>query len=843
MKNILKKHISKLHFLILFFIFFHSTIVSAVNIPITPLPTWIKNINYKLSTTSEDGAGYRYLLIDLQDNIVKKTAYKHYAIKILNAEGIQNMSDLDFTYDPSYQKLNIHQIHIIRDGEIIQKTNDSNFQTFKKETNSERFVYDGTQSSVINLSDIRENDIIEYAYSIIGFNPINNGNYGRTFYQQNTTPINRIYNRLVTNSKNNIQYKLYHNALEPIILNSKNEIEYVWDLNAEDFKLYDNNTPAWYDFYKRVSITTFNNWKQVVDWAIPLFKYNKEDVVNINLQLTPNTSREEKILEIIRFVQDDIRYLGFESGISAYKPHSPKKVYNQRYGDCKDKSLLLVALLKKEGVTAFPLLVNTYEKDELSDKLPSNQVFNHCVVNITHENKNYYIDPTISNQGGDLDHISFPDYTYGLPIKHHETELLKIPKQKLPKLTINETITIDSIGGNATLKIISNYSGNKSDYIRSYFNTSTKESINKDYLNFYSSLYPNIELFSNVKIKNDYRNTTNKITTEENYIIKDFWLKNEDKANIYCETYPLVLETIVDHTNSAERSMPYYLGNSQAFSQKTTINIPEDWPIENTETKIQSEEFDYENIVKGFGKSIEITHNYTLKKDFIEGEKVADFIKKHDEIKREFSYYLLYNKDLETFKMSWVSILLTLITLALGVYISIRIYKNLNPNPLQENTNLTIGGWLVLPAINIVITAFVILFQLFSEDFFNHNIWVGILNSDLDNSYQILFFVAAELIYNVLYFTFTILIIILFFNRRSNIPILISVFYVVSFTIPLADTLITSEIFPSNLIDSDISETYKDITRSAIAAIIWIPYFHISDRVKNTFIKRYNNGK
>ena len=841
MKKNPTKHISKFNFVILFFLLFHSVIVSAVNIPITPFPTWVKKVNYELSTTSEDGAGYRYLLIDLQDHIVKKTVYRHYAIKILNAEGIQSMSDLDFSYDPSYQKLNIHQVHIIRNGKIIQKINDSNFQTFKKETNSERLIYDGTQSTVINLSDIRENDIIEYAYSIVGFNPINKGNYGRTFYQEYTTPINKVYNRTVT--KNKIQYKLYQNAIEPVISNSNNEIEYVWDINAEDFELYDNNTPAWYNFQKRVSLTTFNNWKDVVDWAIPLFKYNKKDVTNIDLQLTPNASQEEKILEIIRFVQDDIRYLGFESGISAYKPHSPKKVYNQRYGDCKDKSLLLVALLRKEGIAAFPLLVNTFEKDQLTHHLPSNQAFDHCVVKIIHKSKDYFIDPTISNQGGDLDHISFPNYAYGLLVKHRETALLKIPNQEIPTLIINETITIDSIGGNASLKIVSDYSGSKSDYIRSFFKTTTKESIQKEYLNFYSSLYPNIELLSDVKIKNDHRDTTNKITTEENYLIKNFWQENEGESTIYCETYPLVLETIIDHTNSAERYMPYYLGEPQSFSQKTTIHISEEWPIENNKVKIEEEGFTYENIVEGFDKSIEVTHNYTLKKEYIEGEKTGAFLKKHEEIQKEFNYYLLYNKDLETFKISWVSILITLITFILGIYFSIKIYKNFNPTPLENNTNLTIGGWLILPAIGIVISAFALVFQLFSEDFFNHNTWIGVLDSGYEHSYEILLLIAAELVYNVLYLTFTILIIFLFFNKRSNIPKLISIFYIISFIIPLADTLISTEILPAHLIETDVSVAYKDIARSAIGAIIWIPYFHISERVKNTFTKQYNNDK
>lgn len=835
------KYFSKLSIQLLFFILFLCNYpqVLAQNNTIQPFPEWVQEVTFEESKTSENGAGYRYLLIDLQDHIVKKSTFRHFAIKILNEEGIQSMSDLDFSYDPSYQKLKLHQVQIIRNGTIINKINDSNIQTFQKETNSERSIYDGSLSTVINLSDIRVNDIIEYAYSINGFNPINKGNYGNTFYQKYTSPVNKVFNRIVTNAQHTIQYKLYLNAIEPTVSKANNEITYVWDFNAEDFELYDNNTPVWFNSQKRVTVSTFNTWKNVVDWALPLFKYSKKNIAHIDLNLSEKLSKEERISQIIEFIQDDIRYLGFESGISAYKPHSPKKVYNQRYGDCKDKSLLLVALLRKEGVAAFPLLVNTTETKELINTLPSNHAFDHCVVAIKHNGKDYFIDPTISNQGGDLEHISFPNYAYGLLLKNNESELIKIPTQNPPSLTIHETITIDSIGGNAKLKVVSNYTGSKADYMRSYFKTSSKESIHKEYLNFYSSLYANIEVLNDVKLVKDNRNSNNTITTEENYLIKNFWQQNEGEANIYCETYPLVLETLIDHTNTAGRTMPYYLGDPQTFSQKTTINICEEWPIENTQKKIEGEGFTYENIIEGFGKKIEITHKYKLTKAFINGEKADNFLKKHEDIQKEFSYYLLYNKDLETFKLSWISVILTVITLLFGIYISIRIYKNYNPTPLENSSNLSIGGWLVLPAIGIVLSAFVLIYQIVSEGFFNHNTWLSLLNSGLDNAHEIVFLVGIELIYNILYLIFIVLIILLFFTRRSNTPRLISIFYVISFTVPLLDTLLTYEMFPEYLIEADSTATYKDITRSAIAALIWIPYFHMSDRVKNTFINRY----
>lgn len=68
------------------------------------------------------------------------------------------------------------------------------------------------------------------------------------------------------------------------------------------------------------------------------------------------TARIEKIAE---FLQRQIRYVGIEIGIGGYQPHSAADVFHNRYGDCKDKVTLLVAMLNAVGVRATYVLVDT----------------------------------------------------------------------------------------------------------------------------------------------------------------------------------------------------------------------------------------------------------------------------------------------------------------------------------------------------------------------------------------------------------------------------------------------------------------------------------------------------
>jgi transglutaminase-like putative cysteine protease len=62
--------------------------------------------------------------------------------------------------------------------------------------------------------------------------------------------------------------------------------------------------------------------------------------------------RRAKIAAIYRFVTTDVRYEAWEFGVHGYKPYSTRVIHERRHGDCKDKALLLCALLGEIGVEA-----------------------------------------------------------------------------------------------------------------------------------------------------------------------------------------------------------------------------------------------------------------------------------------------------------------------------------------------------------------------------------------------------------------------------------------------------------------------------------------------------------
>lgn len=97
-------------------------------------------------------------------------------------------------------------------------------------------------------------------------------------------------------------------------------------------------------------------------------------------------------------VQKEVRYTGVEFGDAAYVPRSPAEVLQRRYGDCKDQSALLVALLRASGVPAHVALTNAANSIDPPSELPGFGYFDHAIVYVE-SSEPFWIDPTDSHSG------------------------------------------------------------------------------------------------------------------------------------------------------------------------------------------------------------------------------------------------------------------------------------------------------------------------------------------------------------------------------------------------------------------------------------------------------------
>jgi transglutaminase-like putative cysteine protease len=115
--------------------------------------------------------------------------------------------------------------------------------------------------------------------------------------------------------------------------------------------------------YAVADISEPEDWKTLGVWYDGLVADRTEptpEMVSKARDLTAGvTDFYSKAQAIDAFVRGDIRYVAVKIGIGGYQPHASSAIFRNRYGDCKDKTTLLVAMLSSVGIRATWLMVDT----------------------------------------------------------------------------------------------------------------------------------------------------------------------------------------------------------------------------------------------------------------------------------------------------------------------------------------------------------------------------------------------------------------------------------------------------------------------------------------------------
>ena len=157
-------------------------------------------------------------------------------------------------------------------------------------------------------------------------------------------------------------------------------------------------------FIPYIEIATAASWPTIASEVYALYLAGLTsplDESSLHRAVNLRDDTGENIKSIIEFVQNRIVYLYDADVMHGHIPQSPEVTLRQKSGDCKAKSLLLVTLLRTIHVASEIILVNYSQDFFVSEGLPSPFVFNHVIVKISHNEKEYFVDPTWSDRSGD----------------------------------------------------------------------------------------------------------------------------------------------------------------------------------------------------------------------------------------------------------------------------------------------------------------------------------------------------------------------------------------------------------------------------------------------------------
>ncbi len=135
-----------------------------------------------------------------------------------------------------------------------------------------------------------------------------------------------------------------------------------------------------------LNVRFFSGWADMGAWYEALSGPQREPDASVAQKARELTAAAtdtfSKIRALAEFAQREIRYVSIQIGIGGFQPHPAPSILTNRYGDCKDKSTLLAALLQAVGIDSHFIVIHT-DRGVVDLQSPvSLDSFNHVILAI-----------------------------------------------------------------------------------------------------------------------------------------------------------------------------------------------------------------------------------------------------------------------------------------------------------------------------------------------------------------------------------------------------------------------------------------------------------------------------
>jgi hypothetical protein len=494
------------------------------DVAVGPVPAWVLPEPARQPEPLE-GGDIEYEVRDVQTRITAAgTQHFHRQVwKLLSQAGLESSAELRVAFDPVYQRLTLHELWIERDGRRISMLNKDEVRVFQRETGMDDRLYDGRLTALQLLRDARVGDVVGATYTLEGANPVFQGHVVEEAALQGLDPTGAWRYRLLVPVGHALHYRLSRGELEPQVREHDGQRELIWSQQGvAAFSGEDRAPPE--AVPPLLVITDFADWGALARWASGLFATSTPGrALRAKLgALRALPSPEARLLGALRFVQDDVRYLGLEMGTASHRPHPPDQVLEQRFGDCKDKALLLTLLLRGLDIDAEVALVATDWRERVAELPPSPWLFDHAIVRARLDGQTYWLDATRTLEGGPLAALTPPHLGKALVVSEATTALEDLPPPSLPPLDVDVSEVIrEDAQGKVTMDVHTRYLGTRADLMRRTLASVRLEALGKRYLDYYALDFPGLKSLAALQAKDDRAN--NIIDVFERYALPKIW--------------------------------------------------------------------------------------------------------------------------------------------------------------------------------------------------------------------------------------------------------------------------------------------------------------------------------
>jgi hypothetical protein len=422
---------------------------------IGPAPGWAKPIDAPIPPASADmSAPVRRLLTDVQVKFDERgdERYTHTAFKMQTPAGL-TAGNVVLAWNPDTDRLTIHQVRIIRGAEVIDLlARGQKFTVLRRETNLERAMLDGVLTASLQPEGLQVGDILDVAYTVHHSDPVMKGNSESLLALLAGPPTDHLRIREFWRADRPALWKQTGGFKEPTIVTTANVTELVADEHQVAKPIPPKGAPARYLMGGMLETSQFHDWSDVSALMAPLYikaaGLSANSPLQAELAKIRRASSDPKVraAAALHLVQDKVRYLFLGMNAGGYVPADADVTWSRRFGDCKGKTALLLALLRGLDIDAEPAMVSTAGGDGLDGRLPMVEWFDHILVRAQIGGHTYWLDGT---RAGDrsLDEVRVPAFGWALPVQPTGAKLERLVEPPYDTPIIETRVQMDASGG------------------------------------------------------------------------------------------------------------------------------------------------------------------------------------------------------------------------------------------------------------------------------------------------------------------------------------------------------------------------------------------------------------
>ena len=677
----------------------------------------------------EAANGTATLLFDHQVRVGsgKHERFARVVERIVNESGLQSASQLDVAFDPSFEALTLHSVTVRRGGETLDRLNRGAIRLVQREKDLDAQVYDGRVSAVLFIEDLRVGDVVESAYTVAGADPTLGGRYADALFLGAPKGIARVHHRVLLPKARRVLFAALGPAVpgksaSPATRDVGDETEYVWDwLHVPAFPI-ERDAPPSFQPLPWVEVTEFASWNEVAQLGSQLFDVG--GVRTPSLKRWAETARaeastpEQYLLRASRFVQDEIRYVAVEVGMARRRPTDPGTVFDRRYGDCKDKAALLVALLRRGGVEARPALVSTTAGRTLDALAPSPLAFDHAIVHGKIGDNDYWVDATVALQGGGVDRLRFSGFDRALVLDPARTALDDLRREPggeaSPYVRDEFRVSAPGAAEDTSLDTVRVYRGAFADVMRGVLRSVTKDHLQKDVLQRYQREYPDIREAGPVQVVD--QRELNYLRIEGHFKVPGFWAAPQ-QGKPYAATFVArLLDDALGRPTTSDRTAPLGLPYPYRVRYEVEASLPFDLTMDPQSEEVSTASFTFHFNARSALKHLHYAFELSTGEPEVSASDLGSHLAAMDRMSPFLARTLTYRAPLPD-GPNWPILGALAVAAAACAWGARRAYLY-NPAPtlaVEPDPKLAgIRGWLILLAFNVAFLPPVLAWNLFA---------------------------------------------------------------------------------------------------------------------------------